>query len=83
MAEAQSALMIPFVQLWGQTYRRLIGEKVEPVVPLPRDKRFAAPDWSEQPIFDFLRQAHAIASAWADQLVDQSKDVDPLTRAKA
>ena len=83
LAEAQAAITIPFVQLWGQTYKRLNGEKADPVVPLAKDKRFAAPEWSEMPIYDFLRQAHAIGASWADRLVDRSTDVEPRTRARA
>ena len=83
IAEAQTAIAIPFLQLWGQTYRRLNGEKADPIVPVGKDKRFAAPEWADLPIYDFLRQAHAIGSTWADDLVDKSTDVDPLTRAKA
>ncbi len=83
LAQAQAAITVPLVQLWGQTYRRLPGEAAEPVVPLSKDKRFAAPEWSQLPVYEFLRQAHAITSAWADQLVDQAGEVDPRTRAKA
>ncbi len=83
-AEAQAAIATPFLQLWAQTYRRLQGEAVEPVVPLAKgDKRFAAADWRENPLFDFLRQAHTIGATWAEQLAEQSRDVDPQTRAKA
>lgn len=83
LAEAQTAIATPFLHLWGQTYRRLHGEKVEPVVPLGKDKRFAAPEWSELPLFEFLRQAHAISATWAEHLVERSADLDPRTRAKA
>ena len=83
LAEAQSAIAMPFLQLWGQTYRRLQGENVEPIVPVGKDKRFAASEWSSLPLFEFLRQAHAISSTWADELVDKSTNVDPHTRAKA
>ncbi len=82
-AQAQTAITVPFLQLWGHTYKRLNGERVDPVVPLAKDKRFAAPEWSQLPIYEFLRQAHAIGASWADQLVDQSTDVDPRTRARA
>ncbi len=83
LAQAQAGIAIPFVQLWGQTYKRLNGEAAAPVVPLGKDKRFAAPEWSELPVYEFLRQAHAIGSTWADRLVDESTEVDPRTRAKA
>ena len=84
MAEAQAAIATPFLQLWAQTYRRMQGESVEPLVPLAKgDKRFAAPEWSSLPLFDFLRQAHALGANWADALVDGATGVDAKTRAKA
>ena len=84
MAEAQAAIATPFLQLWAQTYRRLQGETVEPLIPLAKgDKRFAAPDWAALPLFDFLRQAHALGANLADALVDGAAGVDPAIRAKA
>ncbi|MCX8255868.1 MAG: class I poly(R)-hydroxyalkanoic acid synthase [Beijerinckiaceae bacterium] len=84
LAEAQAAIATPFLQLWAQTYRRMLGEKVEPVVPIPKgDKRYTAPEWSNLPLYDFLRQAHAISAEWAENLVERSTELDPRTRAKA
>ena len=84
MAEAQAAIATPFLQLWAQTYRRMQGETIEPLVPLAKsDKRFAAPEWTSLPLFDFLRQAHALGASWADALVDGAVGVDAATRAKA
>ena len=63
MAEAQAAIATPFLQLWAQTYRRMQGETVAPLVPLAKgDKRFSAPEWSSLPLFEFLRQAHALGA---------------------
>ena len=84
LAEAQASIAGPFMQLWSQTYRRMLGEQVEPVVPVAKgDKRYAAPEWSGLPLYDFLRQAHAISADWAETLVDRSSELDPRTRAKA
>ena len=84
LAEAQAAIAGPFLQLWAQTYRRMLGEAVDPIVPVAKgDKRYAAPEWSGSPLYDFLRQAHAISADWAETLVDRSSDLDPRTRAKA
>ena len=67
LAEAQSAISTPFLQLWAQTYRRMRGETVDPIVPVAKgDKRYAAPEWSGIPLYDFLRQAHAISTAWSE-----------------
>jgi polyhydroxyalkanoate synthase subunit PhaC len=82
--EAQTALSSNFLTLWAHTLRRLSGEAVEPIVPFePSDKRFAAPQWRESPIFDFLRQAHAISTNWAETLVARAETTDPQTRQKA
>jgi polyhydroxyalkanoate synthase len=82
--EAQMAIAAPFMQLWAQTYKRMQGEAAEPIVPVGKsDKRFAGPEWAGSPLFDFLRQAHTLSSAWAEQLAERSTDLDPQTRAKA
>jgi polyhydroxyalkanoate synthase len=82
--EAQKMLSTNFLSLWAHTLRRLSGATEEPVIPLdPSDKRYAAPQWRESPIFDFLRQAHAITSQWADDLVARAATTDPDIRARA
>ena len=82
--EAQSALVVSFLALLSNTLRRLSGEAAEPVVPYdPADKRFTAPEWRENLVFDFLRQAHAISVSWANGLIDRSDQLDAHTRNKA
>jgi polyhydroxyalkanoate synthase subunit PhaC len=83
-AEAQSALVAGFIALLSNMLRRVMGESAEPVVPYdPADKRFAAPEWRENLVFDFLRQAHAISVSWANGLIDRSDQLDAHTRNKA
>jgi len=83
-AEAQKSLQTSFLDLWGQTLRRLSGDEAAPIVPRdPTDKRFSASQWHESPIYDFLRQAHAITTRWADDLVTGAETTDPHTREKA
>jgi polyhydroxyalkanoate synthase subunit PhaC len=82
--EAQSSLTAKFIALWAHSLRRMAGEEDKPFVPYsPSDKRFAAPEWREMPFFDFLRQAHAIISSWADDLIQRSNDIDPHIRDRA
>ncbi len=84
LVQAQAAIAQPFLQLWSQTYRRMSGEVVAPVVPPTKgDKRYSAPEWHDMPLYDFLRQAHAIGTTWAEELVERSDSVEPRTRAKA
>ncbi|HEY8006856.1 MAG TPA: class I poly(R)-hydroxyalkanoic acid synthase [Methylocella sp.] len=82
--EAQSSLAVKFLGLMAHSLRRMQGEHDNPFVPHePSDKRFAAAEWRDNPYFDFLRQAHAIISTWAEDLVQRSGGVDPHTRDKA
>ena len=83
--QAQSGLATNFIQLWGNTLRKLSGEsEASPVAPPdPADKRFADPEWRANPIFDFLRQSYSLTTNWANQLVEHADAVDPATRERA
>jgi polyhydroxyalkanoate synthase len=83
-AMAQATLTQGLADIWSQTLRRYSGEDAAPVVPVdPSDKRFTAPEWSQNPYFDFLRQSYTLASRWAGEAVEKTDGVDPQTRAKA
>ncbi|WP_262270738.1 PHA/PHB synthase family protein [Microvirga yunnanensis] len=82
--EAQSRLGTQFMSLWASTLKRAQGEPVDPVAePEPKDNRFKDPEWSENPIFDFLKQAYLISSRWAEDLVEDAEGLDERTRHKA
>ncbi|HYC24447.1 MAG TPA: class I poly(R)-hydroxyalkanoic acid synthase, partial [Roseiarcus sp.] len=81
---AQTALSQQFVALWAATLRRLSGETAAPVAaPDPSDKRFTDPEWSENPYYDFLKQAYVMTTRWAADLVKRAEGVDEHTRDKA
>ena len=82
--DVQTQLGKAYLDLWAQAARRMAGEKAEPVAePDPRDKRFADPEWSTNPFFDFLKQAYLVTAQWANHLVKDAKGLDPLTHQKA
>ncbi len=82
--EAQTRLGAKFMELWGSTLKRAQGEPPEPVAePDPKDNRFKDPEWSENPVFDFLKQAYLITSRWAEELVEDAEGIDERTRHKA
>ncbi len=82
--EAQTALSTKFFALWGSTLKKLAGEKAPDVVaPEASDKRFADPEWTQNPYFDFIKQAYVLTSQWADDLVKHADELDPHTREKA
>lgn len=82
--EAQASLTSDFMTLWSNTLKRAGGEDAPAVAePDKRDARFADPDWSAHPMFDFIKQAYLIGSRWAEAMVDKAEDLDPHTREKA
>src|SRR3954470_14082204 len=81
---AQSRLGGQFLDLWASTLRRAQGEAAEPVArPEPKDGRFQDTEWSENPVFDFLKQAYLITTRWAEGLVNEADELDEHTRHKA
>ena len=73
-----------FLDLWASTLRRAHGEEAPPVAaPEPQDDRFKDPEWSENPVFDFLKQAYLITTRWAEEMVDEAEGLDAHTRHKA
>src|SRR6185437_3257977 len=84
LAEAQRRYGEDFVRLWAATLKRLAGEDAAPVAaPEPKDARFSDPRWSEEPLFDFLKQLYLLTAGWAEHLVAEADGLDPHTRAKA
>jgi len=49
----------------------------------PGDRRFADPDWRDDPRFSLLRQVHLMTCAWMRELVERAPGLDPKTRARA
>ncbi|KPF72727.1 poly(3-hydroxyalkanoate) synthetase [Bosea sp. AAP35] len=82
--EAQASITGDFLNLWSTMLKRASGEDAKPVAePDARDGRFADPEWSGHPMFDFVKQAYLIGTRWAESMVDKAEDLDPHTREKA
>src|ERR1700678_1441596 len=68
--EIQTKIGKAYLDLWGNSVRRLAGQEAAPVVaPAPRDKRFADPEWKSNQCFDFVLQLYLLTTNWANDLV--------------
>nr|WP_241527333.1 class I poly(R)-hydroxyalkanoic acid synthase [Sphingomonas turrisvirgatae] len=70
------------VKLWQ---RFLDPAQAEPFAETPeqaRDKRFKAPQWREQPVFDFIRQSYLTLSNHLLKSVDALEGLDPKHAAQ-
>jgi polyhydroxyalkanoate synthase len=82
------ALMSAGAQAWAkglETWGKMLGG----VTAAPaadekerKDRRFAAPEWRENPIFDTIRQTYLRVSDQLLGTVDEIENIDPATREK-
>ncbi len=82
--QASQAAASEWMELWSATARRAAGHDVEPLIAPERgDRRFMDAAWSEEPAFDYLKQAYLLASKQAADLVTKAEGVDEATRTRA
>ena len=85
LMRAQADLFSRYMDLWQSTARRVAqGEAHDPVVsPALGDKRFADPEWDNNPVFDMIKQSYLLSSNWLNALVSDVQDVEPGTKRRA
>ena len=71
------------VALWSAMLGRKPGEAGEPVVaPEAGDRRFTAPEWSESPLFDYVRQAYLVNAGFLKQVADEMPIADGRAKSR-
>jgi polyhydroxyalkanoate synthase len=79
------ALMSAGAQAWAkglETWGKLLGGVTAAPETERKDRRFAAPEWSENPIFDTIRRTYLQISDQLLGTVDEIENVDGETREK-
>ena len=80
MLRMQRAFAEKHVALWSSMLGRKPGDVVEPVVKVEAgDRRFIAPEWSESPVFDYVRQAYLLNAG----LLKEMSDALPIEDGRA
>ena len=83
LVEAQVSLWQDYAKLWENTARRMAGEDVKPVVaPEPGDRRFADDAWSENPLYEHIKQSYLLASRFMLSTVRETAGLDAHTAHK-
>ena len=83
IVEAQVALWQDYAKLWENTARRMAGEEVEPTVtPAAGDRRFTDDAWSENPLYDHIKQSYLLASKFMLSTVRETDGLDAHTAQK-
>jgi len=83
LVDAQLAYWKDMGQLWEGYLRRVLGEEVPPqVAPAADDRRFKDDAWTEDLVFDYIKQAYLVTANWIDSTVANVEGIDPQLRNK-
>lgn len=83
LAEAQAQLFQSYANLWQQTLNRMQGEEAAPVIePAKDDKRFKDAVWTEDALFDTIKQSYLLISDWMQSTVRSVEGLDPKSAEK-
>ncbi len=81
--KAQKELWQGYSALWANAARRAAGQTTEDAIkPEPGDRRWRAPDWTENLAFDLIKQSYLLNANWLNSLVAGAEDVEPKLRKK-
>lgn len=71
--------MMTLFQGWMNLFQSMASQQA-----LPKDRRFADPEWSANPVFDFMRRAWMLNADWLNGLIDAAApELDEETQLKA
>ncbi|MCR9269308.1 MAG: class I poly(R)-hydroxyalkanoic acid synthase [Hyphomonadaceae bacterium] len=77
--EKSGHAMMTLFQGWMNLFQAMASN-----TPMPRDRRFADPEWEANPAFSFMRRAWMLNAEWLQGLIDTvSDDLDEATELKA
>ena len=84
LVQAQLQLWQQMGELWQHGMRRAAGQIERPLIePDPADKRFKDEAWSEELVFDYVKQSYLLASRWLQGTVAEVENLDPKIKGKA
>jgi len=76
LLEAQKNYLGDTIKLWQYASNRMLGKDHEPVIkPRPEDRRWRDNEWSNNLVFDYLKQSYLLAARCAEQTVDSISDL--------
>lgn len=83
LLEQQTNLWQQHFQLYQNTLMKVAGKQPEPIImPEKGDKRFLDEDWSNQPLFDYLKQSYLLTVHNMMTTIENAKGIDDKTRQR-
>ena len=83
LVETQAEFWQDYLTLWQRTTQRMLGFATEPVIePAKDDRRFRHEQWSENSVFDFIKQSYLLSARCLHGTVRGADGLDDTTRRK-
>jgi len=83
LLEAQLALWNDYLTLWQRMTERMMGQAAEPVVtPATEDRRFRDRAWSDNAVFDYIKQSYLLTARFIQGAVKEVGGLDEHTGRK-
>ena len=68
---------------WNEAWQRWCGlARPEPAASGGADKRFAAPEWQDNPIYRTLKELYLLASDWLLRQASEAEDPSPAEQQR-
>jgi len=81
--QAQLSLWNDYMTLWQRTAQRFLGGSAEPMIePSAGDRRFRDKAWTDNTLFDFIKQSYLLTARWLQGTVKQVDGTDERTARK-
>ena len=84
LVEAQVSLWNDYLRLWQHTAQRFMGgPAAEPIAePASEDRRFRDQAWSDNALFDYIKQSYLLTARWLQGTVGKVEGLDERTARK-
>ncbi len=76
-------MMLDYMHLWQASWMKMLGQAVDPVAqPAKGDSRFKDDDWSDNFLFDYIKQSYLIAARHIQHAVAGVEGLSPESEKK-
>jgi polyhydroxyalkanoate synthase len=83
LVQAQLSLWQDYMRLWQSTAQHFLTGAGNPVAaPAPGDRRFQDAAWSENALFDYIKQSYLLTARWMQSIVHHVEGLDDKTAKK-
>jgi polyhydroxyalkanoate synthase len=83
LVQAQLSLWNDYLTLWQRTAQRFLGGDAEALIePSAGDRRFRDAAWTDNALFDYIKQSYLLTARWLQGAVRDVEGIDERTARK-